>query len=441
MAQGEQIHVTTWPPVWPTKRAPAPGTRTAGKPYDNLAANRTRTAAHCFEAKSFGVMCSGYMDREMRDAITASHPSAAATIDSLTQGASLFLDPTGAPVGDQVQGEEGIAYADLDLNACIEPKQFHDVVGSGYQRYDVFDLKVDRRRQGPDRVFEDEYEEPLVEDRVERAASRMEQASSTVSQASNTVSRADVASKSADSVVSQSATLSGGAPRPISPDPTPRISPDPTSRGTEFRGHSDFSPAIDGEITGRLHRKVHSDAHEGLDTKGFLHGSNEDIPVDAVLRGPVDITNLSGYVTAHADAEIAIRANGEVDGKLVNRVHEEAHEGVDDKGFFESEEGQANAIGKGPFEGKTDAPIYDHVHGRVDGEIDGMLDGKLVNRVHEDAHEAVDDKGFFGESGEVEGQSGGEIIDEVHGLEGSKLVNRVHEDAHEGVNKHGFFKP
>jgi len=69
-------------------------------------------------------------------------------LDSATQGASLFLDPTGAQIGDEVQGAEGIAYADLDLNACVEPKQIHDLVGS-YQRFDIFDLKVNRRRLGP----------------------------------------------------------------------------------------------------------------------------------------------------------------------------------------------------------------------------------------------------------------------------------------------------
>lgn len=79
-------------------------------------------------------------------------PSSAATLDSLTQGASCFLDPTGAQVGEQVQGEEGIAYADLDLNDCIAPKQFHDVVG-GYQRFDIFDLKVSRNRLGPENAF------------------------------------------------------------------------------------------------------------------------------------------------------------------------------------------------------------------------------------------------------------------------------------------------
>jgi len=69
-------------------------------------------------------------------------------LDSATQGASSFLDPTGAQIGDEVQGAEGIAYADLDFNACVEPKQIHDLVGS-YQRFDIFDLKVNRRRLGP----------------------------------------------------------------------------------------------------------------------------------------------------------------------------------------------------------------------------------------------------------------------------------------------------
>ena len=88
----------------------------------------------------------------MRDMIVSHAPSAAETLDSLTQGESCFIDPTGAQVGESVQGEEGIAYATLDLNECVEPKQFHDVVGY-YQRFDVFDLKVDRRRRGVESMF------------------------------------------------------------------------------------------------------------------------------------------------------------------------------------------------------------------------------------------------------------------------------------------------
>lgn len=44
--------------------------------------------------------------------------------------------------------EEGIIFADMDIAGTIEGKQFQDVVG-GYQRLDVFDLKVDTTRLVP----------------------------------------------------------------------------------------------------------------------------------------------------------------------------------------------------------------------------------------------------------------------------------------------------
>jgi len=157
MAQGEQLHISTWPAVWPTRR-PASKTsagQPAAKQYDNITANRTRTAAHCFEAKCFAIMCAGYMDKVMRDTVIQHNPAAVETLDSLTQGQSCFLDPTGAQVGDSIQGEEGIAYAELDLSDCVEPKQFHDTVGY-YQRFDIFDMKVDRRRQGVEEMFVDD---------------------------------------------------------------------------------------------------------------------------------------------------------------------------------------------------------------------------------------------------------------------------------------------
>jgi aliphatic nitrilase len=97
-------------------------------------------------------------------------PDMAETIDSATQGASLFLDPTGTEVGDKVVGEEGIAYGDLDLNECVEPKQFHDVVGY-YQRFDVFDMRVNRRRHGPETAFQSEAEVPR-DDMVEAPRER-----------------------------------------------------------------------------------------------------------------------------------------------------------------------------------------------------------------------------------------------------------------------------
>jgi hypothetical protein len=47
----------------------------------------------------------------------------------------------------------GIVYADIDLDDCIVPKQFHDVVGY-YNRFDVFNLQVNRATLEP-AVFHD----------------------------------------------------------------------------------------------------------------------------------------------------------------------------------------------------------------------------------------------------------------------------------------------
>ena len=173
MAQGEQLHISTWPAIWPT-RNPKPAAEQESTPpqegsssvsqganYDNVAANRTRAAAHCFEAKCFGVLCTGMLGQDAIDAISSgAGPHVARALELSQQGATMFLDPTGTPLpsfvfeqGDPVaknmlQKEEGILYADMDLEDCIEGKQYHDVVG-GYQRLDVFELKVNRTRRHP----------------------------------------------------------------------------------------------------------------------------------------------------------------------------------------------------------------------------------------------------------------------------------------------------
>ena len=58
------------------------------------------------------------------------------------------MGPNGEPVRNERRDEEGILYADLDLNACVEPKQMHDISGS-YNRFDIFKLTVDRSENRP----------------------------------------------------------------------------------------------------------------------------------------------------------------------------------------------------------------------------------------------------------------------------------------------------
>jgi len=141
-AQGEQIHISAWPAIWPTRK---PGNQN----FDNLAANRIRAGGASFEAKAFGILNAGYMDEYMLNMLLAEADNdTIEVLEKSPRAATQFLDPTGAAIGDLLQHEEGIAYATFDLNACIEPKQFHDIVGY-YNRFDVFDLTIDRKRLSP----------------------------------------------------------------------------------------------------------------------------------------------------------------------------------------------------------------------------------------------------------------------------------------------------
>ena len=59
---------------------------------------------------------------------------------------SCIVGPDGRLIGDALIDDEGIVYADIDLNRCIQPKQMHDIIGH-YNRFDVFTLHVNREPQ------------------------------------------------------------------------------------------------------------------------------------------------------------------------------------------------------------------------------------------------------------------------------------------------------
>ena len=149
MAQGEQIHISTYPPIWPTK----PASKSGG--YDLEQAIRIRAGAHSFEAKVFNVVASACVDATMRATLErVLGPSVLEMIDNTPRGVSLVIGPTGLPVSRVVSGDETLLYCDIDLADCIEPKQFHDVVGY-YNRFDIFKLEVNRGANRPV-VFRDD---------------------------------------------------------------------------------------------------------------------------------------------------------------------------------------------------------------------------------------------------------------------------------------------
>ncbi len=142
MAQGEQLHIATYPPVWPS-RDPKEGGN-----IDLASAIRIRAGAHSFEAKCFTVVVSSFMDEAMRTALGALDKDAGRILDNTPRGVSMVFGPSGEVIGDTFSDREGILYADIDLADCVEPKQIHDVVGY-YNRFDIFKLTVDRSANRP----------------------------------------------------------------------------------------------------------------------------------------------------------------------------------------------------------------------------------------------------------------------------------------------------
>lgn len=148
MAQGEQVHVSSFPPVWP---AHDPKDACA---YDVADAIRIRARNHAFEGKLFNVVAAAFMDQAMLDGLAAGDKNLERILRDSPRCVSLVVDPMGSVIGSELQHEEGILYADIDLAQTVAPRQLQDVAGY-YNRFDVFRLSVDRRPNKP-AWFEDD---------------------------------------------------------------------------------------------------------------------------------------------------------------------------------------------------------------------------------------------------------------------------------------------
>ena len=147
MAEGEQVHISTYPPIWPTR----PPSDNIG--YDLRKAIEIRAGAHAFEAKVFNIVSSALADEKLIAAVARDDKRIREIIERSPQSVSMILDPTGSIMSEVISGEEGIVYGEIDTALSVEPKQFHDVVGY-YNRFDIFDLRVDRSAREPARYHE-----------------------------------------------------------------------------------------------------------------------------------------------------------------------------------------------------------------------------------------------------------------------------------------------
>lgn len=135
LSQGELIHIANYIslPVAPPD-------------YNMAEAIKIRAAAHSFEGKLFTIVSCSTITQEIIEAMKADVPNAEELLTRKNSAFSGIIGPNGAVVGEPLIDEEGIVYADIDLNLCIQPKQMHDILGH-YNRFDIFELKVNTAPQ------------------------------------------------------------------------------------------------------------------------------------------------------------------------------------------------------------------------------------------------------------------------------------------------------
>lgn len=133
IAEGELVHVASYIslPVAPPE-------------YDMAEAIKVRAAAHSFEGKLFTVVSCSTVSEEIIQALEPDFPKARELLTRRNSAFSGVLGPDGRVIGEPLIDEEGIVYADIDLSRCIQPRQMHDIAGH-YNRFDIFDLQVNRR--------------------------------------------------------------------------------------------------------------------------------------------------------------------------------------------------------------------------------------------------------------------------------------------------------
>jgi nitrilase/aliphatic nitrilase len=136
LAQGEQIHIATYPPVWPfNRRVPLGGYRLAD-------AIKIRAAAHSFEGKVFTIVTSCFLDEYTIEEVSKGNPEIRSLLENSARPITIVCDPTGGVVAEHPIDKEGIITADIDLSQIIEQKEIHDILGY-YNRFDIFRLEVD----------------------------------------------------------------------------------------------------------------------------------------------------------------------------------------------------------------------------------------------------------------------------------------------------------
>ena len=131
IAEGTRIHVMSWPNHFPT----------SGDPLRNRVAVDSQAFAQM--SKAFVISACGTVDERMIEMLEAGPAGEKFLRDPNCCGGSLIVDPLARIIAGPMGPEEGILYAECNLDLAIQMKLRHDFAGH-YNRPDIFQVHINR---------------------------------------------------------------------------------------------------------------------------------------------------------------------------------------------------------------------------------------------------------------------------------------------------------
>ena len=142
IAEGTRSHVMSWPHHFPT----------SGDPLRNRVAVDSQAFAQM--SKAFVISACGTVDERMIEMLEAGPAGEKFLRDPNCCGGSMIVDPLSRIVAGPMGAEEGILYAECNLDLGIQMKLRHDFAGH-YNRPDIFQMHINRAAPQLYRVHND----------------------------------------------------------------------------------------------------------------------------------------------------------------------------------------------------------------------------------------------------------------------------------------------
>lgn len=142
IAEGTRVHVMSWPNHFPT----------SGDPLRNRVAIDSQAFAQM--SKAFVISACGTVDDRMIEMLKPGPEAEKFLRDPNCCGGTLIVDPMSRIIAGPMGPEEGILYADCNLDLGIQMKLRHDFAGH-YNRPDIFQMHINRAAPQLYRVHND----------------------------------------------------------------------------------------------------------------------------------------------------------------------------------------------------------------------------------------------------------------------------------------------